>query len=84
MNAQDQMFELVDVVRVEPRGGYCLTLGFSDGIEGERDFADMIAEGGEIVEPLRDPAFFVRVFFDDGIFTWPTGSTSTPSRCTWR
>lgn len=48
MNAQDQMFELVDVVRVEPRGGYCLALGFSEGTEGERDFADMIAECGEI------------------------------------
>jgi hypothetical protein len=29
----------------------------------------MIAEGGEMVEPLRDPAFFARVFLDDGILT---------------
>ena len=40
---------------------------------GKRDFADMIAEGGEMVEPLRDPAFFTRVFLDDGILTWPNG-----------
>ena len=73
MNAQDQMFELVDVVRVEPRGGYRVWVAFSDGTEGERDFADMIAEGGEMVEPLRDPAFFARVFLDDGILTWPNG-----------
>jgi hypothetical protein len=33
----------------------------------------MIAEGGEMVEPLRDPAFFARVFLDDGILTWPNG-----------
>jgi hypothetical protein len=73
MNAQDQMFELVDVVRVALRGGYQLSVGFSDGTEGDRDFAGMIAEGGEMVEPLRDPAFFARVFLDDGILTWPNG-----------
>ena len=55
MNAQDQMFELVDVLRVEQRGAYRLGLVFSDGTEGDRDFADLIAEGGEMVEPLRDP-----------------------------
>jgi hypothetical protein len=33
----------------------------------------MVAEGGEMVEPLRDPAFFTRVFLDDGILTWPNG-----------
>ena len=33
----------------------------------------MIAEGGEMVEPLRDPAFFARVFLDVGILTWPNG-----------
>jgi hypothetical protein len=73
MNAPEQMFELIDVVRVEPRGGYRLALAFSDGTEGERDLADMIAQGGEMVEPLRDPAFFARVFLDDGILTWPNG-----------
>jgi hypothetical protein len=73
MNTPEQMFEFVDVVRVEPRGAYCLWVAFSDGTEGERDFSDMIAEGGTMVEPLRDPAFFARVFLDDGILTWPNG-----------
>jgi hypothetical protein len=73
MNAQDQMFELVDVVQVESRGGYRLALVFSDGTEGEQDFSDLIAEGGEMVEPLRDPTFFTRVFLDEGILTWPNG-----------
>jgi hypothetical protein len=73
MNAPEQLFELVDVVRVQPEGDFRLALAFSDGTEGERDFADMIAEGGEMAEPLRDPAFFNRVFLDDGILTWPNG-----------
>jgi hypothetical protein len=67
------MIEIVHVVRVEKLGAYRLRLGFSDGTEGERDFADLIAEGGEMVEPLRDPTFFARVFLDDGILTWPNG-----------
>jgi hypothetical protein len=73
MSTQDQMFELIDVLRVEPRGGYRLALAFSDGTEGEHDFSGIIAEGGEMVEPLHDPAFFARVFLDDGILTWPNG-----------
>lgn len=73
MNAPEQMFELVDVVRVEPRGGHCLAIAFSDGTEGEHDFSTLVAEGGEMVEPLRDTAFFARVFLDDGILTWPNG-----------
>ena len=73
MNSQERMFEPIDVVRVEPRGGYRLAVAFSDGSEGERDFADLIAEGGEMVEPLRDVAFFARVFLDDGVLTWPNG-----------
>ena len=66
-------FELVDVVRVEPRGGYRLLISFSSGEDGERDFSELIAEGGMMVEPLRDPTFFARVFLDDGIITWPNG-----------
>ena len=73
MSALEQKFELVDVVRVEPRGRYRLALAFSDGTEGEHDFADLVAEGGEMVEPLGDPDFFTRVFLDDGILTWPNG-----------
>jgi hypothetical protein len=65
------MFGIIHVAKVEPRGGYRLALAFTDGTEGECDFADMIAEGGEMVEPLRDPAFFAQVFLDDGVLTWP-------------
>ena len=65
--------EFVDVVRAEPRGGHRLRVRFSNGVEGERDFSDMIAEGGPMVEPLRDPAFFARVFIDDGVLSWPNG-----------
>ena len=73
MSESNFPYEPVDVVNAEPCGQYRLTLRFSNRDEGERDFADMIAEGGVMVEPLRDPAFFARVFVDDGILTWTNG-----------
>lgn len=69
----DFPIEFVDVVEVTPCGGHRLRLRFSDGMAGERDFSGMIEEGGEMVEPLRDLAFFARAFIDDGILTWPNG-----------
>jgi len=73
MSETDFPYEMVDVVSVEPRGAFRLGIRFSNGEEGERDFSDMIEEGGVMVEPLRDLAFFSRVFIDDGILTWPNG-----------
>jgi hypothetical protein len=67
------MIEIVHVVKVEKLGGYRLRLRFSDGTEGERDFSDIVAEGGEMVDPLRDPAVFARVFIECGVLAWPNG-----------
>jgi hypothetical protein len=67
------MIDIIHVITVEKLGGYRLCLRFSDGAEGERDFSDMIAEGGEIVEPLCDSAFFARVFLECGVLMWPNG-----------
>jgi hypothetical protein len=67
------MIELVQVVRVRAIGDYRLEVAFSNGAVGVRDFADMIAEGGEMVVPLHDPAFFARVFVQNGVPAWPNG-----------
>ena len=31
-----------------------------------------------MVEPLRDPAYFARVFLEDGAPTWPNGYDAAP------
>jgi hypothetical protein len=67
------MIEIVKIVKLEKLGGFRLRLHFSDGTAGERDFSDIVAEGGEMVEPLRDPAFFARVFLEYGTLAWPNG-----------
>ena len=67
------MIDIVKIVRVGKPGGFRLRLHFSDGTEGERDFSDIVTAGGPMIEPLRDPAFFARVFIELGTLTWPNG-----------
>jgi hypothetical protein len=74
------MITLVKVLEAKVLAGNKLWLRFSDGREGVRDFADIFAAGGPVVEPLRDAAFFARVFVKYGVPAWPNGSTWMPSR----
>jgi hypothetical protein len=69
---------LTSVVHVEPRGGYRLFIQFSDGTEGERDFSQMVASQGQMIQPLRDPKYFARVFLEYGAPTWPNGFDMAP------
>ena len=69
---------LIKVTKAEPIGGYRLRLRFSDGSIGERDFADVVRGSGAMLEPLRDPAYFARIFIDFGTPTWPNGYDLAP------
>jgi hypothetical protein len=40
---------------------------------GARDFGSILQKSGPMVEPLKDPAYFARVFTEDGALTWPDG-----------
>jgi hypothetical protein len=35
------------------------------------DFSSTVARDGEMVRPLKDPAFFARVFVELGALSWP-------------
>lgn len=71
-------FPMVDVIKLKPLDGHKLWLRFSTGEEGVRDYTDMISRGGSVVEPLRDPKFFARVFIEMGVPTWPNGFDVDP------
>lgn len=64
---------MVDVIGVRPLGGHKLEIEFSDGTVGARDFAFVVQKTGSMAAPLKDPAYFARVFIDDGALTWPNG-----------
>ncbi len=70
---------LIKVTKAEPLGGHRLRLTFSDGSAGEWDFAELVAKNGSMVLPLRDPAYFARVFLDMGAPTWPNGFDLAPN-----
>lgn len=67
------MIELIKIVKAEPQGGYRLRITFSNSDTGVRDFSDIVSEGGVMVDPLRDHAFFARVFVQSGVLAWPNG-----------
>ncbi len=67
------MIEIVKVVAVKPREGYRLAIQFSDASGGEHDFSDLIETTSPMTDPLRDPAYFGRVFIELGVLAWPNG-----------
>lgn len=64
---------MIDVIGVRSLGGHKLEIEFSDGTVGVRDFTDIFAKTGPMSEPLKDAAYFQRVFIEDGALTWPNG-----------
>ena len=69
---------LTKVTRLEKLGGFRLRVRFSDGSGGAHDFSAMVQEPGPMMEPLRDPAYFARVFLEFGALTWPNGFDIAP------
>lgn len=68
----------MNVISLERLGSFRLRVEFSDGSSGEHDFSAMVAEPGPMVEPLRDAAYFDRVFLEFGAPTWPNGFDIAP------
>ena len=56
-----------------------LWVWFSDGSEGVADLSRLMARSESMVAPLKDPAFFSRVFVEAGVPTWPNGYDYAPS-----
>jgi hypothetical protein len=69
---------LTKVTRLEKLGGFRLRVHFNDGSRGEHDFSAMVREPGPMLEPLRDAAYFARVFLEFGAPTWPNGFDMAP------
>jgi hypothetical protein len=73
-NGEDERSRMMnDVIGVRPLGDYKLEIEFSDGTVGIRDFSFTIDKTGIMAQPLKDTAYFARVFIEDGALTWPNG-----------
>ncbi|MBG0810140.1 DUF2442 domain-containing protein [Methylosinus sp. H3A] len=71
-------FPMVDVIKLKPLDGFKLWVRFTDSSQGVCDLAGMIAEDGPMIEPLREAAYFNRVFVEMGAPTWPNGFDIDP------
>ncbi len=69
---------LTKVTSLEKLGGFRLRVRFSDGSGGVHDFTALVNEPGPMLEPLRDEAYFARVFLEFGAPTWPNGFDIAP------
>ena len=72
------MTELVKIRRLTRLGAYRLELWFTDGQAGDWEFSELASERGPMVEPLKDTAYFDRVFLEAGALTWPNGFDWSP------
>ncbi len=72
------MEKLVAPVAVEVIGAHKLRVTFKDGLVGDIDFTGRQWRG--VSEPLADPAFFAKAFFDPEGRTvaWPNGFDMAP------
>lgn len=71
--------ELVHVASAKALPGHRLALVFSNGAEGVADLSWIASSDGPMVQPLKDEAFFARVFVEMGAPTWPNGYDMDPS-----
>jgi hypothetical protein len=70
---------MIKVSKIDWLGGYRLRFRFNDDSVGELDFAALVNEPGPMAEPLRDLAYFRRVFLEHGAPTWPNGFDVAPA-----
>jgi hypothetical protein len=69
---------LTKVQKLERLGDFRLRVRFNDGSEGEHDFGALVRAPGSAIAPLRDRAYFARVFLEFGAPTWPNGFDISP------
>jgi Protein of unknown function (DUF2442) len=67
--------KVVEISAIHP---YRLKVRFGDGANGIHDCSALLNETGPMVEPLRDPDYFARVFLDCGAPTWPNSFDMSP------
>lgn len=66
--------ELIWITAVEVLEGYKLHLTFNNGACKEFDFAQLLAQGQPIFEPLKNLAVFRNIALDGWTVTWQEGT----------
>jgi hypothetical protein len=69
---------LIKINEVKALPGSRLSVVFSDGARGVHDLGWLFQKSGPMLDPLRDPRVFERVFLEHGAPTWPNGFDLSP------
>ena len=70
---------MIKLIEARYQGEFQVSLRFSDGKEGVFDGRELLKRSGPLLEPLRDEAYFKRVFIDAGALSWPNGLELSPA-----
>ena len=71
---------MIKLIETRDQGEFQVSLRFSDGKQGVFDGRELLKRSGPLLEPLRDEAYFKRVFIDAGALSWPNGLELSPAR----
>ena len=71
---------MIKLIEARYQGEFQVSLRFSDGKEGVFDGRELLKRSGPLLEPLRDEAYFKRMFIDAGALSWPNGLELSPAR----
>ena len=71
---------MIKLTAARYQGEFQVSLRFSDGKEGVFDGRELLTRSGPLLEPLRDEAYFKRLFIDASALSWPNGLELSPAR----
>ena len=71
---------MIKLIEARYQSDFQVELSFSDGKKGIFDGASLLKRSGPLIEPLRDEAYFKRLFIDAGALSWPNGLELSPAR----
>lgn len=71
---------MIKVIEARYLEDFQVALNFSDGKEGTFDGRALLQHSGSLLEPLRNEAYFQRLFIDAGALCWPNGLELSPAR----
>lgn len=71
---------MIKLIEARYQGDFQVVLQFSDGKEGVYDGHALLKRNGPLLEPLREEAYFKRLFIDAGALCWPNGLELSPAR----
>lgn len=71
---------MIKIIKARYVGNFQVEVNFSDGQTGLFDGGSLLQRSGSLLEPLRQEAYFQRVFIDAGALCWPNGLELSPAK----